>query len=304
MARDLGLPTAFVRSITNAASYEYKEYPIQKRTGGFRIIHHPSRRLKALQRWLLGNIIEKLTVHEAARAYRKNLSVFDNAVAHASSRYLLRMDMSNFFPSIKDEDIANYIAERKALAVFSNWTSSDVGDFIKLVCRHSELTIGAPTSPGLSNAICYDMDVRLQALCARSQVTYTRYADDLFISSDRPNVLHQIEKDVERAISELELPSGLKINSAKTRHSSRRGTRRVTGIILGSDGKPHIGRALKRRIRSLIHKFDSLDSTTRCRLTGMLAYAIGFDPQFINRLITKYGPSKVRQARGMPTRST
>lgn len=90
MAEALGLSITFVANLTKTASYEYKSYAIAKRDGGYRTICHPSRRLKALQRWLLLNVIDRLPVHNAAYAYRHGRSVFDNARVHASSRYLLR----------------------------------------------------------------------------------------------------------------------------------------------------------------------------------------------------------------------
>jgi len=296
MARDLGLSSAFILSIARGASHEYKAYNIPKRTGGFRPIHHPSKRLKALQRWLLANVIENLPVHRTAKAYRKGQSIFNNATVHASSRYLLRMDLTNFFPSITQVDIAKYIGERPALFSDSGWLPSDIDVFCKLVCRNSVLTIGAPTSPALSNAICFEMDAQLEALCARGQVTYTRYADDLFFSTERPNVLRGLENEVTKVISDLTVPGGLQVNDKKTRHSSKRGARRVTGVVLGSDGQPYIGRRFKRKIRALVHKFDSLNGATRASLSGMIAYASGFDPQFVNSLITKYGLNAVQKA--------
>jgi RNA-directed DNA polymerase len=260
MAAELGLPTTFIESLSRTASHEYKAYPIAKRTGGYRIIHHPSQRLKALQRWLLVNVIEAWPVHSAATAYRKGQSIFDNASVHAASRYLLRMDLTNFFPSITQVDLAKYIAESPAW--FSDWTPSDIDLFCRLVCRGAVLTIGAPTSPALSNSICYDMDSRLQGVSAKNKVAYTRYADDLFFSTDRPNVLRQIEEEVKKVVSELKLPANLNVNVGKTRHSSKRGARRVTGIVLGSDGRPYVGRGLKRKIRALVYSVDSLDGSS------------------------------------------
>lgn len=142
------------------------------------------------------------------------------------------------------------------------------------------------------------MDVRLDALSTQADVKYTRYADDLFFSTVRPNVLQQIEADVGRIISELTVPADLKINTAKTRHSSKRGARRVTGIVLGSDGKTYIGRGLKRKIRALIHQLHSLNAYEQSSLSGMIAFAAGFDPNFVNSLITKYGLPVVRKAQG------
>ena len=294
MGRELGLPNAFITSLARTASHEYKEYKIQKRTGGFRLIHHPAKRLKALQRWLLTHVVQWLPVHSAAMAYRLGTSIFDNARVHAGSRYLLRMDLTDFFPSIKQVDIEKYVARNTTL--FSKWSDSDIKIFCKLVCRNGALTIGAPTSPALSNVVCFEMDTSLEAMCTMSRVTYTRYADDLFFSTENPNVLQGIENTVMKIISDLEIPSGLKINRKKTRHSSKRGARRVTGIVIGSDGQAHISRRYKRKIRALIHKFNTLNSSTRASLSGMISYVSGFDPQFENSLITKYGLRTVKRA--------
>jgi hypothetical protein len=67
--------------------------------------------------------------------------------------------------------------------------------------------------------------------------------------------------------------------------------------VLGSDNKPSIGRPLKKKIRSLIFNVDSLDVQSRAHLAGLLAYAVGFDADFMNSLIMKYGHAKVRKAR-------
>jgi RNA-directed DNA polymerase len=227
-------------------------------------------------------------------AYRKQTSIFDNASIHTDSKYLLRMDFQNFFPSIVGSDLQAYIGARVSL--FEAWTPFDIEVFCLIVLRRSHLTIGAPTSPTLSNILCFDMDSQLSDICAKHGVSYTRYADDLFFSTSQQNVLKTVEAEVEAVVSALTLPANLKINPDKTRHSSKRRARRVTGIVLGSDNKPYIGRALKRKIRSLIFDFDSLDAPSRATLSGLLAYAVGFDADFMNSLIMKYGHAKVRKA--------
>jgi len=141
------------------------------------------------------------------------------------------------------------------------------------------------------------MDSAFSDLCARHGVTYTRYADDLFFSTTQPNVLRPLQLEVEKIVSELKLPAHLVINAAKTRHSSKRRARRVTGIVLGSDQKAYIGRPLKRKIRALIFKMDSLDPRSRASLAGLVAYAAGFDADFMNSLIMKYGHAIIRKAR-------
>ncbi len=108
------------------------------------------------------------------------------------------------------------------------------------------------------------MDSALSDMCARHSATYTRYADDLFFSAGLPNILRPLQLEVEKTISELSVPANLIINTRKTRHSSKRRARRVTGIVLGSDQKPYVGRHLKRRIRALIFKMGLLSEKCNC----------------------------------------
>jgi len=144
------------------------------------------------------------------------------------------------------------------------------------------------------------MDSRLEALSMANEVAYSRYADDLFFSTRHPDLLSTIEAEVVRVIGSLGIPGKLAVNPKKTRHSSKRRARHVTGIVLGSDGNTYIGRSYKRKIRALIYTIDSLDGVGRAALAGMIAYAIGFDPQFENSLIEKYGLPKVRRALAGP----
>lgn len=294
MANALGLPQSHVEGLAHAASHSYKQYAIKKATGGTRTIYHPSKALKSLQRWLNTAVISSWPVHSSATGYRKGLSVLDNAAPHRHSNFLLRMDFSDFFGSIKETDIDEYAASRPIQ--FASWSEADIRIFKQIVFRHGSLTIGAPTSPGVANALCFDMDAQLFDVCGKYEATYTRYADDLFFSTIHRDVLHPLESEVASIVTALKVPAGLSLNVGKTRHSSKKGARRVTGIVLGSDGETYIGRGLKRRIRAMLHKYATLTMDERERLKGLLGYAVGLDPDFKNSLVTKYGLDMVRQA--------
>jgi RNA-directed DNA polymerase len=298
MAQDLGLTTRFIAAFAKGASHAYKTYYITKKNGSYRTIDQPSKQLKAMQRWLAAYVLNGLPIHPAAMAYRENKSIFDNASLHTTSRYLLRMDCKDFFPSITEEDVRLLIASRPTS--FGTWQPFEVDLFCRLVCKNGRLTIGAPTSPALSNVVCYDMDAQLTEISKKLGVTYSRYADDLFFSTAEPNVLPELQLKVTAVVGSLTLPKGLSINAAKTRHASKRRARRVTGITLGSDGKPYVGRKVKRKIRAMTHRVDTLDPKARASLAGLIAYVGGFDPDFVNSLITKYGHSVVARARNLP----
>jgi RNA-directed DNA polymerase len=251
--------------------------------------------LKTLQRWLLANVIKTWPVHECSYAYIRERGIKANARRHVDSRYLLRVDIEDFFPSIKDLDLRTYLAGRPPGT--ADWDEDDIQFFINVVSRSGVLTIGAPTSPSLSNVICWSLDASLEALAAEHGATYTRYADDLFFSTVRANVLGSFPMLIAEILSQLPYPTGLRLNRDKTRHSSKRGLRRVTGLVLGSDGRVSLGRGRKRFIRRQIHKLETLTPTDRQRLAGLIAFAMDVEPDIVNSLVLKYGPRRVASAR-------
>jgi len=170
----LQLPAGYIRKLAKSASYKYKEYTIDKRDGGKRTIYQPSKELKAVQRFLLYFIIEEFIVHDAVFSYRESLNIVDHAEKHKKNNYLLRMDLLDFFPSIKKEDIINYFNTiKRKKKKYKDWDSDDIDLFCKLVCKDERLTVGAPSSPALSNAICYEMDSKLSRLAQDNDAIYT-----------------------------------------------------------------------------------------------------------------------------------
>ncbi len=283
ISRGLLVPADTIRRTAQTASKRYKTFTIAKRDGGKRTIHHPSRRLKALQRWLALEIIGRFPVHASATAYREGMSIINNATAHVEGAFLLRMDFKDFFESISGDDI------RAFLGATSSLREDDIDIFVKIVCLNDALTIGSPSSPPLANAICFALDSSIAARCMERDVKYTRYADDLFFSSARPNVLRDLPDAIERIVRGLPYPARLAINAKKTRHSSKKTLRRVTGLTLTPVGKVVVGRSLKRSVRARIHKFDTLSGAERQRLRGHITYVQSVDRNFINALILKYG---------------
>jgi len=76
-------------------------FEIPKRTGGKRVIEAPQPSLLRCQRWIAENILSKAVLAENATAYRNGLGILDNVRPHVGSGQLLKLDLTNFFPSIK-----------------------------------------------------------------------------------------------------------------------------------------------------------------------------------------------------------
>ncbi len=267
-----------------SAYKRYRRFEIKKRTGGTRSIHHPSKELKSYQRFISREIFKKLPVHESVFSYLKNTSIKDLANLHKKNRYLLRLDFKDFFPSIKGENIR----------LFLNNTNLDLSDLEitlinLLVCKKDKLTIGAPSSPSITNAILFEFDKEIYEMCLEKNVNYSRYADDLYFSTNEENKLSSILEYIYKYSFPYEI--NLQINSKKNIFTSKKYKRVITGLTITTDNNITVGRKQKRYIKSLInsYQYGLLDPTKLNYLKGYLNFLSYIEPQYIVLLKNKYG---------------
>lgn len=297
LSKTANIPEAKLLSLAQTASRRYKVYTIPKRTGGDRLIEHPSRELKAIQRWIVLALFARFPVHEAATAYRKGLGIRENAERHRRTKFTNRYDFSSFFPSFSQERVRLYVAEQSQILGIQ-LTERDL-DFVgNVVCRHGRLTIGAPSSPAITNAMMFEFDRRMHDACHGRGLVYTRYADDIFVSSFEPGRLEKLESVIlesKRNIPHLRL----RLNHQKTTYLSKKYSRKITGVVITPEHELSIGRERKREIKALIHQWISgkLEREMFSYLKGLFAFAIDIEPQFEERLVQKYGRTKIQLLR-------
>lgn len=282
------VPMEALWSLARSASKRYFEFTVQKSDGSDRLIQHPSRPLKAMQRIINRNIVATAPVHDAATAYTKGSKILTNAERHLGTSYTTRLDFADFFPSFDDSSVAEFFRElsnKNSLGLLE----SDV-EFVTLIsCRHGRLVIGAPSSPKISNAMMYDFDSAACEIAEQYDVILTRYADDIFVSSYEKGVLKVVEQDLRALVAAYTTPK-LKLREKKTLHLSRAGHRSVTGLVLTPQGEISLGRDRKREIRTLVYlalngKLSGLETQ---RLTGLLAFALDNEPSFVGALSKKF----------------
>ena len=295
IARETGLSVEKIAAIVRSATYRYKTYTIPKRTGGHRTISQPTPALKFIQRWLCRNVLSYCPIHEAAAAYRKGLDISSNARLHVKHNYLLKIDFENFFPSITSDDVRNVLDANRRVCV-PRLGEEDIEVIVKAVCKDGALSIGAPSSPMLSNIMMYEFDRVVFEECQRRRVKYSRYADDIGLSTNVPDQLAVLLEFIRRDLRYRNSPA-LKINTHKTVFTSRKRRRMITGIILTSDGHLSIGRQAKRALRSRIYRYSAgmLSEEEISSLRGYLAFVNSVEPELISRLRPKYGPAVIER---------
>lgn len=286
------------------APHTYKSYVIDKKDGGKRLIAQPAKETKYVQRMLMDTLFSRLPVHDCASAYKDGASIKKNAERHKSNQYISKFDFVNFFGSIKLRDISAHLID-----VFGDELSERaINDISRVSCiKHKTaselcLSIGAPSSPVLSNSVMYIFDSIIWGWCQERGVEFTRYADDLTFSSNVKGLCSEIESHLNLVLQELPYPQ-LSINSKKTIHVSKKNQRRVTGLVLSNDGNVSLGRERKRLISSMIHHYvhGKLSEAETMHLQGLLGFAEDAEPLFVSRMRGKYGilvMSELFQKRG------
>jgi RNA-directed DNA polymerase len=281
-----------INSFVATAPYRYKKYFIKKRNGkGLRLIAHPSKELKFVQRVLLNEIENSFVIHESAFAYQKGVGIKDNALVHVNSKYLLKMDFKDFFPSITPALLFYTLNKLKYQIDKTDKKLLSRLLFFRLKRNGAlRLSIGAPSSPFISNLVMCFFDEAVKLFCDRKKINYTRYADDITFSSNVRGVLFEVPALVQNAL-EINCNGKITINNDKTIYASKAHNRHITGITITNDDKISIGRERKRLISSMVHKYmhNLLDDTAVGRLEGLLSFANDIEPAFIQRLYAKYG---------------
>ena len=275
----LGVEVNRLEEILNNVSGHYQEFWMRKRSGGYRMISAPDKDLQAIQSTIYSRILSSVTiVHPAAVGFRCGRSVVDNAAPHLGKRYVLKMDIHDFFGSIRSPRVRQTF---KKIGYPEN-VSKVLG---ALCCLHRHLPQGAPTSPALSNIVGYEMDRKLAALAADYGVTYTRYADDLTFSGDVfPK--EQIIPQVKRIIRDEKFEP----NHKKTHFMNQSSRKIITGVSVASGVKLTIPKSKKREIRKNVYfiltkglaehqrRIGSHDPAYLKRLIGMLCYWRAIEP--------------------------
>ena len=262
----------------------YVTFAVPKRSGGHRLIQAPKRRLKKIQRDLKGLLVDRLPVSPYAHGFRKGRSVATNARQHAGKAVVIKLDIKDCFPSIHYGRIRglfvsfgySYPVATTLAVVMTESVRQPVvaeGKTYHVPVGPRVCVQGAPTSPGLCNAIMMRMDRRLAGLAQKFGFNYSRYADDLAFSGDD---LDRPERII-RFATQIIQDEGFEVNSRKTRVLRCGSRQQVTGVVVNHE--PSLSRVERRRLRAAIHQLNAADIDKVRAIAGRLAYLQMINPR-------------------------
>ena len=248
---------------------KYKRFSIPKSNGHERQIDAPIEPLKLLQRRLanLLNVCCEELERENPRhplshgfhrshGFRPKRSIVTNAHEHRNRRYVLNLDLQDFFPSINFGRVRGFFLKNYDFMLHKTVATT----IAQIACHEGALPQGSPCSPILSELVTNILDVRLARLAKKHRVTYSRYADDITFSTNQKDFPPEIamRTDTEPPTWELGAAlvgkitgTGFAIHTAKTRMQYRDSRQSVTGLVVNH--KVNIRAEYYKLARSMCH---------------------------------------------------
>jgi retron-type reverse transcriptase len=288
----------------------YNTFHIPKKSGGARKIAAPNDQLRYVQQRILGEILEKIPVHDAAHGFVTGRSTLTNAKPHVGKDVLIKFDLKDFFNTIDYWRVVGLFASMGYDVGQLNFSSKDedveVAPTLARLCCYTERSSqtrraytpqGAPTSPAISNLICRNLDNRLYNLAKKMGGDYTRYADDLSFSfDDLPG------KGVGRFrwwVNQICQQEGFVVREDKFRVIRSSQQQRVTGIVV-NEGLS-VPRRERRKFRAIVHNCEQhgVASQTRGR-EGFTDYLLGY-AAYLNMVHPQEGADILRRVKALVT---
>lgn len=248
----------FFKYVIYIKKAKYNTFYIPKKEG-VREINVPCKELKIIQKaikeYLENSYLKENSFPNFVKGFVKNESIVTNAEEHYKSRYILNIDLKDFFPSIHFGRVRGLFIGKPFY--FSKQMATIIA---KIACYNKKLPQGSPLSPLISNLICYKMDYQLYNYVKKYRCKYTRYADDITISTTRLSFPEEIGKiddnnkvDINEKIKSIISENTFIINDKKLSLRYLNYRQEVTGLVVNE--KVNVSKVYLKRIRSELNYF-------------------------------------------------
>ncbi len=257
-----------------------------------RLIEAPICDLKKLQLRLL-NKLYAIQFDNYVFSGVKGKSTYDNALQHIKSKYMLKLDMSKFFPNTHRDKIYKFFREKLQMSSdvakictdistvnYNNtraYVERDVFKYMKIkkIRNKNHLPTGTPTSQIISFLANLDMFEKIKNYCNVHKMQCTIYVDDFTISTNR-KISFKEEQELKNIIKHY----GHKLSKSKTIRYDENEFKKVTGFVISPNRKMVLANKTKNKIRKKLEeakrsniKLQDIDPQNRNSLLGLIRYS-------------------------------
>lgn len=323
LAQLTGASYTYLREIVQRTRDPYIQITRPKADGSSRELSSPELPLMEVQRWILRNVLKLAKIHPSSFAYRANRSASMCAAEHLGARWLVKMDLHNFFDGIDEARVyrvfvqlgyrplvsleLSRICTRLPFPLLPSGRQRTRYHAIPFYATRGKgrLPQGAPTSGALANSVAYELDQKLSQLAAARSLSYTRYSDDMTFSSAADfNRGHAAS--VIAHVSNVIRDEHFIVHKKKTRVIPPGARHVVLGLMLGPDGLRLLPE-YRRRVEVHIRGADVFGLAQHCAhrgfrsifsfinyMDGCLAFAQSIEPEYAHEARQRWNRALIK----------
>lgn len=257
----LGVNPGIIWSLEHRTHRYYRIFSIPKGKG-FRIINAPKIALKIVQKWISIHLCKLYDPPAHVFGFIKGRSHIEAAKVHCGAKWVLSVDIEDFFPSTPQQLVRN---------AFSNLGYGQVGAELlsSICCLRGVLAQGAPSSPILSNLVMDVVDGRLCEIAKQYNLILSRYADDIVLSGKE-----DIPNELLTQIDQVFKGTPWKLSPQKTALDALPKRLKVHGLLVHGD-KIRLTKGYRNKVRALKHLYSEgrIKEQDAARVRGHIQYA-------------------------------
>lgn len=224
---------------------KYRIFKIPKKSGGFRTLCSPISNIKLIQKKLSEILNEIYTPRINAHGFIPGRSIVSNARIHVRQNAILNIDIKDYFPTINFGRVRGLFLSKPFN--FPKW----IATLLAQICTYqNQLPQGSPVSPIISNMVCSKLDNRISMLSKKYCCYFTRYADDITLSTNKYDFPSEFIRQIRIIIEE----EGFSVNENKFRIQKKNQRKEVTGITVNE--KLNVKRKYIRNIRAILSSWE------------------------------------------------
>lgn len=283
LSSKLSLPIDYLLEWERKIKFNYHKKIISTK-GKQRELLIPVRELRNIQRRILDNILN-FEFQDYVHGGISGRSVITNAKTHLNQKWVMCLDVKDFFPSVHFKKIYNNF-------ILLNCSPEVAKLLMHFTTYEYQLPQGAPTSPAIANMVLYSLDKRIFNLCKIKKLKYSRYFDDITISGN-----HNPEPILEKC-EEIIKEEGFKINKkpGKLRILPSSQEQIVTGLLVNNK-KLHLPSGTIDKIQDILDRLGRGDFSIfinkdpikiKATIKGHLSFLKSADAQMTEKLEEKF----------------
>lgn len=231
-------------------TYYFPNTPIPKSDGTFRQTYRVDNKLKKVLSSIVKNIFHHVYFPQYLQGSIKDSEsprdYIINASIHSNKKIVIKEDIKNFFPSIKSSHV------EKTWRRLFRFPADVASALTKLTTYNNEIPQGAPTSSYIANVIFWDTEPNIVSELAKKQITYSRYIDDITISSEI-YITKSEKTEIIKIIYGMFLKKGIKPNRKK--HLIMKANEKMSVHGLNVNRKqPTLSKTERQKIRAAVYE--------------------------------------------------